>query len=433
MPCRLSRFLFSFALLRFLQVLYSACGFSFSASFLGRRDLFIQSSSFVSLLTTSPRMSIPSTSKHMVQWGIVGLGDVTLQKSGPAFYKSRGAELVAVMRRTPGMASAWVEQQNIMNCSGYDNLEQFLKHPGLNAVYVATPPGSHLQVCREVADANLPAYVEKPVGRCAWETQEISRLFEEKGLALYTAYISRAYERTQAVRTLLQQGVVGERVISVTYVLRGMGGARGMQEAPTLPWRLEASQAGGGLIMDVGCHVLDRIDYLLGPLIKVEGKAENRNSPHQDVEDHVQLQAEIGESRWAAIPSVGATVECTWDFSSGESFDELMIEGPEGCLRMVAMSPSLPIEVLDKEGTVIRELTFEAPQHTAQPLVQCITDELLGKEGKSCISRGDNAIRTAKVLDAVLASYYGGRDDEFWLRPETWPGRPNEKGTITRK
>jgi predicted dehydrogenase len=277
-------------------------------------------------------MSISSNSNTVVQWGIVGLGDVTLKKSGPAFYKCSGAKLVAVMRRTPGMAQAWVEGQNLTNCLGYDSLKQFLQHPGVSAVYVATPPGAHLQVCRAVAEAGFPAYVEKPVGRCAWETQKISNLFESKGLPLYTAYISRAYERTQAVRTLLQQGVVGERVISVKYVLRGMGGARGMQASDTLPWRLDASRAGGGLIMDVGCHVIDRIDYVLGPLIKVEGMAENRNSPYQEVEDYVDLQAEVGPSTWAAVTSEGATVECTWDFSSEESVDELVIKGPKKSL-----------------------------------------------------------------------------------------------------
>ena len=49
-----------------------------------------------------------------------------------------------------------------------------------------------------------------------------------------------------------------------------------------MPWRLDASQSGGGLIMDVGCHVIDRIDYLCGPMENVKGFAE------------------IGESDWAA-------------------------------------------------------------------------------------------------------------------------------------
>lgn len=376
----------------------------------------------------------------VVSWGIVGLGNVTLSKSGPAFYKCDNSELVAVMRRTPGAAQAWVldQQPNFPNnknqkCKGYDNLQEFLKHDGLNAVYVATPPGAHLQVAKHIANAGLAVYIEKPVGRCAWETKEMATLFASKGLPFYTAYISRAYERTLALKELLQQGAIGDKVTFVQYTLCGMGGARGMQSTNKFPWRLDAAQSGGGLIMDVGCHIIDRIDYLFGPLVNVKGKAVNRNSPFQDVEDYVQLQAVIGESPWAAIDSVGAKVDCTWDFGSEDSLDDLLIQGTKGSLRMAAMSPSLPIQVLDANGNIVNELSFQASKHTAQPMVQCITNELLGKateQETACISCGDNAIRTSKVLDTVLASYYGGRDDEFWLRPETWPGRPKERTSI---
>jgi hypothetical protein len=70
---------------------------------------------------------------------------------------------------------------------------------------------------------------------------------------------------------------------------------------------------------------------------------------------------------------------------------------------MEAMSPFHSIQVLVNEGIVIWELTFEAPQPTAQPMEQCITNEVLGQDGETCISRGDNAVRAYKVVDAVLA------------------------------
>eukprot|EP00957_Ditylum_brightwellii_P035998 2727161-Ditylum_brightwellii.AAC.1 len=56
-----------------------------------------------------------------------------------------------------------------------------------------------------------------------------------------------------------------------------MGGARGMDDDnDAVPWRLDARKSGGGLIMDVGCHVIDRIDYLFGPLKDVKGGAKRR-------------------------------------------------------------------------------------------------------------------------------------------------------------
>lgn len=84
-----------------------------------------------------------------------------------------------------------------------------------------------------------------------------------------------------------------------------------------------------------------------------------------------------------------------------------------------------PIAVRDGMGEIVRTLDFTAPVHAAQPLIQSATDELRGCG--TCPSRADNALRTSAVLDAALRSYYGGRDDEFWMRPETWPGSPKRR------
>jgi hypothetical protein len=61
------------------------------------------------------------------------------------------------------------------------------------------------------------------------------------------------------------------------------------------------------------------------------------------------------------------------------------------------------------------------PEHVQQPLVQAVVDELL-KRGPGCPSTGRTALRASVVIDRILSGYYGGRDDEFWNRPATWPG-----------
>ena len=105
-----------------------------------------------------------------------------------------------------------------------------------------------------------------------------------------------------------------------------------------------------------------------------------------------------------------------------------MITGSNGSLEMAAMSPSAPISVLDAAGKLVRQLAFEQPEHTAQALIQSATDELRGVlaaqggAAEQCPSRGENAVRASDVLDAALDSYYGGRNDGYWKRPEAWPG-----------
>eukprot|EP00802_Teleaulax_amphioxeia_P017557 Tamp_17718.p1 GENE.Tamp_17718~~Tamp_17718.p1 ORF type:complete len:337 (+),score=27.13 Tamp_17718:281-1291(+) len=331
------------------------------------------------------------------------------------------------MQRTPGKAEEWArEHVPGGSCRGYSTLRDLLADPRVDAIYVATPPGAHVDVALQVAAAGKAAYIEKPVGRCYMETLKIAQAFAERHVPLFTAYTSRAFDRTAAVRKLLADGAVGDRVTQIRYTCAGSGLVRGLEGAGggggDLPWRLKADMSGGGLVMDVGCHLMDRIDYLCGPLIEVRGSACNQASPCQQVEDYVEIHARVGASSWAAIASEGASVECSWDFSGTSSKDELIITGPGGSLRMAGMSPSLPICVLGPKGDVVRELKFEQPQHVAQPLIQTVVDELCGVPGAHSPSRSDNALRTSAVLDAALTSFYGGRDDEFWARPDSWPG-----------
>ena len=379
-----------------------------------------------------------SSTSATIRWGIVGLGDVTQKKSGPPFWKCDGSELVAVMRRTPGKAEEFAQNVPGNNCVGYDNLEQMLQHPGLQAVYVCTRPGSHVEIGTQVAEAGKACYIEKPAGRCAAETQELQDVFIQRGLPLYTAYISRAYERTQALRKLLHDGVIGDQITNISYTLVGTGGARDMDGASSLPWRLDAKQSGGGLIMDVGCHVVDRIDYLCGPLVNVKGSAENRNSPNIPVEDYVHLTAEIGPSTLSSSsfePAVGAKVECTWDFApkADDPKDVLIFTGSKGTIHLAGMSPDGPIQVFDDNANRLYQLTFETPEHTAQRMIQAVTDDLRGLERNEYLSRGENAIRTSKVLDTVLSSYYGGREIGYWNRMDFWPGLPSAAAPLSKK
>ena len=391
------------------------------------------------------------------------------------------------MRRSPGAAQQWVAEnreviqryntiddtidEDNSEIRGYDNVNEMIAENinELDAIYIATPPGVHLENVRQIISAlddyatttrvddrkqqqssRLKAiYVEKPCGRCAWETRIMIDELHHRNIQFFPAYVSRAHERTQVLHKLLSNQSIGDQVRKVMYVQRGSSFARGL-DGDGIPWRLVAEYSGGGLVMDMGCHVLDRIDYLFGPVVDVKSEVlrkgasdggDEEEGSYPLVEDYVSMNGRIGQCDWAVISSEGAIVECLWDFSPPDKNnekkndeDELIITGTNGSLRMAGMGAGLPIEVLDVDGNVIETIEFEAPMHAAQPLIQSIVNELRGVDiddeeerqqqhflGKSP-ARAENAIRTSDVLDSILNSYYGGRHDEFWTRSESWPG-----------
>jgi 1,5-anhydro-D-fructose reductase (1,5-anhydro-D-mannitol-forming) len=334
----------------------------------------------------------------VTRWGIIGCGDVCEVKSGPGFQKAEGSELVAVMRRTADLAEDFARRHLVPRW--YSDPSALIADPEVDAIYLATPPGSHLELAHLVAQSGKPAYVEKPMARNAAECREMIEIFEAANTPLFVAYYRRSLPRFEKVAALIPRlGTLRQ----VSYIFT----RKPLVDLDPLPWRLEVGQAGGGLFLDMGCHALDLLDHLLGPLEDVSGTGKNVADLYE-VEDTVSLKWS-----WAS----GTPGNAEFQFSGTDDRDEFVFEGENGSLHAACFETSPPLLQLN-DGT--RE-SFEAPNpdHVHQPMIQAVVNELAGK-GKSP-STGRSALRTNEVMDKVLDSYYGGRSDAFWSRIGQWP------------
>lgn len=338
-----------------------------------------------------------------IRWGIVGCGDVTEVKSGPALQYAEGSRLVAVMRRNAAAAEDYARRHGVPRW--YSDVDRLIEDREVDAVYVATPPGTHLEIALRVCAAGKPAYVEKPAARNHAETVWMTEKFREAGLKLFVAFYRRALPRFLKVRELLQEGKIGT-ITNVSYCYthpdhREYTGA-------SLPWRLRPAESGGGLFMDLGCHTLDILDFMLGPLSEVQGSARNRASDYGP-EDTVAMRFSVDN---------GALGTASWNFAGGAVEDRIEVTGTDGRITLSTFGDD-PVSLSTRRGE--ERFPFKNPYHIQQPLVQTVVDDLLGK-GTSP-STGESAGRTALVMDTVLSDYYGGRNDDFWSRPESWQTR----------
>ena len=337
-----------------------------------------------------------------VRWGVIGCGDVTEVKSGPGFNLATNSKLVAVMRRNGALAEDYARRHAVDRW--FDNADALINDPDVDAVYIATPPGSHMKYALKVCAAGKPAYVEKPMARNFAECEQMVSAFEKADLPLFVAYYRRALDRFVNARRLISDGALG-RITSVNYRFTSSSALQPMPEG--VPWRVQAAEAGGGLFLDLGCHTLDIIDFLVGPLIRVNGSATNRSGAYA-VEDGVVMRFETED---------GALGAAQWNFAGSRPEDILRIEGTQGSLSISTFGNE-PAELFS--GGSKTQFDLPNPLHIQTPMIQLIVDSLLGKG--ECPSTGFTAQRTNKVMDIALENYYGGREDSFWTRPDTWPG-----------
>jgi predicted dehydrogenase len=334
-----------------------------------------------------------ASAKEQVRWGILGCGDVTERKSGPAFQRASGSALVAVMRRDERRAEDYARRHGVPRF--YASAADLVGDPEVTAVYVAAPPGAHLELALLAARAGKPAYVEKPMARSHVECRRMIEVFAAARVPLFVAYYRRALPRFVKVRALVEEGRLG-RLTSLSYRYAHA------QTSAAGGWRLDPVHSGGGLFLDLGSHALDLFDWLLGPLIDVAGHAARREGTGP-VEDVVAMTFRTAS---------GVLGSAVWDFAgAGHDEDRVELAGTEGTLDFAVFGDA-PLRLATPSGEEV--FAIPNPDPIQGPLIQTVVDALRG-EG-SCPSTGETAARTSRVMDQVLADYYGGRDDAFWAR-----------------
>jgi predicted dehydrogenase len=318
-----------------------------------------------------------------VRWGIIGCGNVTEVKSGPGFQKAGGSTLVAVMRRDRTKADDYARRHGVPRV--HETADALILDADVDAVYIATPPSSHLDLALRVARARKPCLVEKPMAMTHAECVRMNEAFHAAGVPLFVAYYRRALPRFLEVRRLLNAGAIGP--VTDVHVRVSEPLARGDAAAG---WRFDPAIAGAGLFYDLASHCLDLLDFLLGPIAEASGFAANTGGAYA-AED-----VTAGSFRFAR-GMVGTGV---WNFNADRSMDAIRFTGPRGDLLTPVFADGDVVVRRDRHEEV---LSIRNPPHVHQPLIQSIVDELHGR-GR-CESTGESGARASWVMDRLLDSY----------------------------
>ena len=150
--------------------------------------------------------------EKIIKWGFIGCGDVTKHKSGPAFQKAEGSKVVAVLSLDGKKAKAYAQERGISRW--YDDAQELIDDPEVNAVYIATPPSSHATYAVMAMKAGKPVYIEKPMAQTYEECARINRISRETGVPCFVAYYRRHLPYIITVKELVEHGAI-DNVINI--------------------------------------------------------------------------------------------------------------------------------------------------------------------------------------------------------------------------
>lgn len=320
----------------------------------------------------------------MISWGMVGTGDVTEQKSGPAFYKCDNSTLYAVCNRTHAKAVDYAKRHMVPVV--HVSIEALLADPEVDAVYVATPPVTHKDLALKVIAAGKPLCLEKPMAMNRGECQEIIAAAEKKNVPVYVTYYRRSLEKFLKIRDLLGEDTIGRiGTVQVTQYQELISGVR----EGVIPWRVDPAISGGGILVDMGSHVFDILDFLLCPITTISGVVKNYGG-HYRAEDSAVASFVFED---------GVLGSATFNFNTDRWVDRIEVAGERGRI-VFSCFDNEPVEI--HTGAGVELLEFTPPEPIYLPFVQDINRHIESGDTKGYVK---TAVRPTELLDQLLATY----------------------------
>lgn len=316
-----------------------------------------------------------------IRWGIIGCGNVTEVKSGPAFSKVPDSALIAVMRRNAALAKDYAARHQVPKW--YADADELVNDPEINAIYVATPPGSHEAYAVAALAAGKNVYVEKPMSVDVASCKRMQQAAAAYSGKLVVAHYRRALPMFLHIKKLIAEKAIGEvRTVRISLMQAPQTDLIAKGESN---WRTDPALAGAGLFYDLAPHQLDLLQFFFGNATDVCGISANQAGLYA---------AEDVVTGCLRLPG-NILFTGQWCYTVDQSLREDLFElnGSAGRIRFSVFDQW--INIVSASGEETQRITH--PQHIQQPLIEKIVRYFSGEGENPCPA--EDAIITMGIME----------------------------------
>ncbi len=180
-----------------------------------------------------------------------------------AIVRSDKIKIVSCFTRTEEKRQAFAAKYG---CKAAPSYEAILKDSGVDAIINTTPNNVHLDTTRAAAEAGKHTFLDKPIATTIADAKAITAACRKAGVVLGLGYQRRKESQFRWVRKQIDDGVFGKMVNAEANISRDRLGAFAAGS-----WRYTSEGMPGGVMLQIGIHYADVLEYLMGPVKSVMG------------------------------------------------------------------------------------------------------------------------------------------------------------------
>ena len=318
----------------------------------------------------------------MIQFGLIGCGDIAQKRVAPALRDSPICELVAVSRAQSQLAETFARQFGVGRW--YADWRELLKDDDIDAVYVATPVHLHAEQTIAAMEAGKHVLCEKPMALNVAECNQMIAARNRHNVKLGIAYYRHFYPVITRIKQIIDDDEIG------TPVVVQMNAFEWFDPAANHPrsWLLNKQLSGGGPMFDFGCHRIEVLLDLFGAAGELKAISSNQFF-HREVEDVGTVVMNFERGTIAAL---------TVAHSAQQPQDTFDIFGSEGSIHVPVLNEG-KLRVITKAG--IREESHPAASNLHAPLIDDFARAIM--EDRKPIVDGAIGLAVARIEEAIIS------------------------------
>ncbi len=330
----------------------------------------------------------------ILKWGLIGCGDIAGRRVAPALRDLPNCELCAVTRSRHDLAESFAKKFEVKKW--YPTSQELLADREIDAIYIATPVHLHAAQTIAAAEAGKHVLCEKPMAMNEKECDEMIAACRANDVKLGVAYYRHFYPVIERIKSVIRSGEIGVPVMVQVNSFEWFD----PQPNNSRYWLIKKELGGGGPMFDFGCHRIEVLMNLFGPVKHITSMVSN-----------VVFDREVEDTATALFQFESGTcgVLCVTHAAS-EPRDTLEIFGTKGSIDVPVLNAG-ELKIRTSEGA--RPESHPPARNTHQPLIEDFVEAVLSNRQP----RVDGA--TGKMVSKIEAQIYADSRSAITLFADT--------------